>query len=98
MMKPERSKSKSRRSHWVMIISLVLCVLMVGGLVTGALMTMAGAASSSEIQKTINGLKDQAQEIADQGAALQKEIDANQSSTQSTIDQKADIDKQISIT
>ena len=81
-----------------MIISLVLCVLMVGGLVTGALMTMVGAASSSEIQKTINGLKDQAQEIADQGAALQKEIDANQSSTQSTIDQKADIDKQISIT
>ena len=98
MMKPERSKSKSRRSPWVMIISLVLCVLMVGGLVTGALMTMVGAASSSEIQKTINGLKDQAQEIADQGAALQKEIDANQSSTQSTIDQKADIDKQISIT
>ena len=98
MMKPERSKSKSRRSPWIMIISLVLCVLMVGGLVTGALMTMVGAASSSEIQKTINGLKDQAQEIADQGAALQKEIDANQSSTQSTIDQKADIDKQISIT
>ena len=98
MMKLERSKSKSRRSPWIMIISLVLCVLMVGGLVTGALMTMVGAASSSEIQKTINGLKDQAQEIADQGAALQKEIDANQSSTQSTIDQKADIDKQISIT
>lgn len=98
MMKTEHSKSKSRRSPWIMIISLVLCVLMVGSLVTGALMTMVGAASSSEIQKTINSLKDQAQEIADQGAALQKEIDANQSSTQSTINQKADIDNQISIT
>ena len=61
-------------------------------------MTMASAASSSEIQKTLNDLKNQAQEIADQGAALQQEIDANQSDTQTTIEKKSDIDKQITIT
>ena len=98
MMKSSKLRAKNPRKFWITVISLVLCVLMLGGLVTSALLTIASAASSSEIQKTINDLKNQAQEIADQGAALQKEIDANQSDTQSTIDKKSDIDKQISIT
>ena len=98
MMKSSKPRSKNPRKFWITVISLVLCALMLGGLVTSALLTIASAASSSEIQKTINDLKNQAQEIADQGAALQKEIDANQSDTQSTIDKKSDIDKQISIT
>lgn len=98
MMKSSKPRAKNPRKFWITVISLVLCVLMLGGLVTSALLTIASAASSSEIQKTINDLKNQAQEIADQGAALQKEIDANQSDTQSTIDKKSDIDKQISIT
>ena len=98
MMKSSKPRAKNPGKFWITVISLVLCVLMLGGLVTSALLTIASAASSSEIQKTINDLKNQAQEIADQGAALQKEIDANQSDTQSTIDKKSDIDKQISIT
>ncbi len=98
MMKSSKPRAKNPRKFWITVISLVLCVLMLGGLVTSALLTIASAASSSEIQKTINDLKNQAQEIADQGAALQKEIDANQSDTQSTIDKKSDIDQQISIT
>ena len=98
MMKSSKPRGKNPRKFWITVISLVLCALMLGGLVTSALLTIASAASSSEIQKTINDLKNQAQEIADQGAALQKEIDANQSETQSTIDKKSDIDKQISIT
>ena len=98
MMKSSKPRAKNPRKFWITVISLVLCVLMLGGLVTSALLTIASAASSSEIQKTINDLKNQAQEIADQGAALQKEIDANQSDTQSTIDKKSDIDQQITIT
>lgn len=98
MMKSANSKSNSHRKPWIVVLSLILCVLMLGGLLTSALLTMVGAASSSEIQKTINELKNQAQEIADQGAALQAELDANASETDSTIDQKSSIDKQISVT
>ena len=98
MMKSANSKSNSHRKPWIVVLSLILCVLMLGGLLTSALLTMVGAASSSEIQKTINELKNQAQEIAAQGAALQAELDANASETDSTIDQKSSIDKQISVT
>ncbi len=98
MMKSANSKSNSHRKPWIVVLSLILCVLMLGGLLTSALLTMVGAASSSEIQKTINELKNQAQEIADQGAALQAELDANASETDSTIDQKSAIDKQITVT
>ena len=98
MMKSVNSKSNSHRKPWIVVLSLILCVLMLGGLLTSALLTMVGAASSSEIQKTINELKNQAQEIADQGAALQAELDANASETDSTIDQKSAIDKQITVT
>lgn len=98
MMKSSKPRARNPKKICIAVISLVLCVLMVGGLLTSALMTMASAASSSEIQKTLNDLKNQAQEIADQGAALQQEIDANQSDTQTTIEKKSDIDKQITIT
>lgn len=98
MMKSSKPRARNPKKICIAVISLMLCVLMVGGLLTSALMTMASAASSSEIQKTLNDLKNQAQEIADQGAALQQEIDANQSDTQTTIEKKSDIDKQITIT
>ena len=98
MMKSSKPRARNPKKICIAVISLMLCVLMVGGLLTSALMTMASAASSSEIQKTLNDLKNQAQEIADQGAALQQEIDANQSDTQTTSEKKSDIDKQITIT
>ncbi len=98
MMKSSKPRARNPKKICIAVISLMLCVLMVGGLLTSALLTMASAASSSEIQKTLNDLKNQAQEIADQGAALQQEIDANQSDTQTTIEKKSDIDKQITIT
>lgn len=98
MMKSSKPRARNPKKICIAVISLMLCVLMVGGLLTSALMTMASAASSSEIQKTLNDLKNQAQEIAEQGAALQQEIDANQSDTQTTIEKKSDIDKQITIT
>ena len=95
MMKSSKPRARNPKKICIAVISLMLCVLMVGGLLTSALMTMASAASSSEIQKTLNDLKNQAQEIADQGAALQQEIDANQSDTQTTIEKKSEIDRQI---
>lgn len=53
------------------------------------------AASSQEIQQTLDGLRQQAQEIAEQGAALEQEIGQNQSETKSTIERKSEIDRQI---
>ena len=53
------------------------------------------AASSQEIQQALDGLRQQAQEIAAQGAALEQEIGENQSETKSTIERKSEIDRQI---
>ena len=82
----------------VRLICIILCVLMVGGLLTSALITMANAATSSQLKKELDVLKNEAQEIINQGIELQKELDANASETQSTIEQKSSIDQQIRIT
>ena len=82
----------------VRLICIILCVLMVGGLLTSALITMVNAATSSQLKKELDVLKNEAQEIINQGIELQKELDANASETQSTIEQKSSIDQQIRIT
>ncbi len=82
----------------VRLLCIVLCVVMVGGLLTSALVTMVGAASSSQLKKELDALKNEAQEIINAGIALKKELDANASETQSTIEQKSAIDQQIRIT
>ena len=82
----------------VRLLCVILCVIMVGGLITGALVTMANAATSSQLKKELDALKNEAQEIINQGIALQKELDANASKTQTTIEQKSAIDQQIRIT
>ncbi len=97
-MKTKTNQNKSKRINWKSIIAIVLCVLMLGGLVTTALLTIVSAASSSEIQKQINELKNQAQEIADQSEALEKELAENETQTQTTIEQKSAIDQRIHIT
>ena len=50
MMKSSKPRARNPKKICIAVISLMLCVLMVGGLLTSALMTMASAASSSEIQ------------------------------------------------
>ena len=82
----------------VRLLCILLCVLMVGGLLVSALATMVGAATSSQLKKELDALKNEAQEIINAGIALKKELDANASETQSTIEQKSAIDQQIRIT
>ncbi len=97
-MKSVTKQPRDKRKLAIRIVCVVLCVLMVGGLVTSALLSMVYAASSSEIRKELDALKSQADEIAAQGKALEEQLSANQSETQSVIDEKVAIDLRISQT
>ena len=77
-MKPVTKQPKDKRKLAIRIVCVVLCIVMVGGLVTSALLSMVYAASSSEIRKELDALKSQADEIAAQGKALEEQLSANQ--------------------
>ena len=83
----KNSKFKNR------LISTVLCAALICGL-----MAPVQAASSSQLKKELEALKNEAQEIINEGLALKKELDANAAKTQSTIEQKSGIDQQIRVT
>lgn len=89
---------KDRRGFAVRLVCIILCILMVSGVLTSALIVMVSAASSSEIRKELDALKSQANDIAAQGAKLEEELAANKSETQTTIEKKTAIDQRISIT
>lgn len=94
----QTKQPKDKRKVMIRLVCLILCLIMVGGLLTTGLLTIASAATSSQLKKELDTLKNQAQEIINQGIALQKQLDANSEKTQTTIDQKSAIDQQISIT
>lgn len=96
-MKANTHKTKDKRKFFVRLVCVVLSVLMLGSLVSTAILVAFGA-SSSEIRKELDTLKKEASQIAAAGAALQQELDANASKTKTTIQRKVDIDRQISIT
>jgi len=96
-MKSSNHQKKKRKS-FQSVVAIVLAVLILGSLVSTALITMASAKSSSEIKREIDALKKEAQKIAEQGAALEKEIETNKTQTQTTIDEKSAIDQRIQIT
>lgn len=83
---------------FVRLLCIILCVLLVGSLLMSALLTMVHAASSKDIKKELDALKNEAQEIINEGLALQKQLDATASETQTTIEKKSAIDQQIHIT
>lgn len=93
-----QNKSRNKRAALVRVICLVLCVIMLGGLVTSALLTMASAKSSSELKKELSALQSEANKIAQAADALEKEMKANQDRKMTAIEQKSMIDKRIQIT
>ena len=98
-MKPTSQKRKAdKRTFMVRVICVILCIIMLGGLLTSALLTMTSAKSSSEIKKEIAALKEEASKISKEGDALQAEMEATQGKQQTTIQQKTLIDKRIQIT
>ena len=97
-MKATNKQSKDKRKTLLRILCVVLCLVMLIPLVANALLTMASAASSSELRKALDELKSQASDLEAQGDALEADLAANASETQSTIDEKVAIDLRISQT
>lgn len=69
----------------ILLLILVLC------LAAGSIF----AKSSAELRKELDALKEQANQLQDQGTALEEELNRNASETQSVVDQKYDIDRKI---
>lgn len=78
-----------RKRMRMLALAAMLCIL---------LLPKAAAQSSGEIQKELNALKEQAQELEDQSAALKADLEAKASETQTVIGQKSAIDQQIHMT
>ena len=69
----QTKQPKDKRKVMIRLVCLILCLIMVGGLLTTGLLTIASAATSSQLKKELDTLKNQAQEIINQGIALQKQ-------------------------
>lgn len=88
-----RKKEVARR-----LLCLVLAVVLLGSLVSGALIIMVNAASSAEIEKDLLALREKQAELKQQSDALEAEIAENQQQTQTLVGKKADIDQQMNMT
>lgn len=80
------------------LICIVLAIVLLGSLISGALVIMVNAASSSEIEKDLLALREQQAELKEQSDALKAEIAENQQQTQTLVGKKADIDQQMNVT
>ena len=84
-----------KRSAAQKLVCIVLVVLILGSLISGALIMTVGAASSKEIEKELIALRDKQAELKKESDALQSSIQENQSKTQTLVQKKADIDQQM---
>ena len=87
--------NSGKRNTAQKIVCIVLVVLILGSLVSGALIMMDYAASSKEIEKELISLREEQAELKKQSDALQASINENQAKTQTLVEKKADIDHQI---
>lgn len=92
------SKRNKKRQFWVSLIAILLAVLMLGGVVFGALSTIVSAASSSALKNQLGDLKSQADEIAAKANEFANQLAENESETQTIVEKKANIDQQIELT
>ena len=88
----------TKRRKLVSIVALALAVIMTAGLIAGILATTVRAVSSDEIQQEIDGLKEQAGNIAQKKTDLESQISAKQNDEADMIYQKSIIDQQMTIT
>ena len=87
--------NSGKRNTAQKIVCIVLVVLILGSLVSGALIMMVNAASSKEIEKELISLREEQAELKKQSDALQASINENQAKTQTLVEKKADIDQQM---
>lgn len=82
---------KNKKAH------SLICLLLVGVMLAGALPVNVQAASSSEIQKEIDALEEQNAAIQKEIDAIQGQYDANYSDMQDIVSQKSAIDQEITL-
>ncbi len=85
------------RKIWVSVLAGVMAVLMLLTLIIGLLPVGANAASSSEIKKELNALKDQRKEIQNEINGLKDQIKDNVSEMEKIITEKNIIDQEIGL-
>ena len=81
----------------VSVLAAILALVMVLGLVAGFIPTQASAASSSEIKKQIDALKEDKAAIQEEINKLKGQIKENQNDMQAMVDKKDLIDQEISL-
>lgn len=82
---------KNKKAH------SLICLLLVGVMLAGALPVNVQAASSSEIQKEIDALEEKNAAIQKEIDAIQGQYDANYSDMQDIVAQKSAIDQEITL-
>ena len=83
------------RRQIVSVVAILLALLMVFGIVSA---TLAAAVSSSEIKEKLEGLQDQADEIAQKQKELAAQIASNEAEQLDLVQKKAQIDQSIALT
>lgn len=86
-----------KRRLLVSILAGIMALVMILGLVAGFIPTQASAASSSEIKKQIDALKEDKAAIQEEIKKLQGQIDENQSEMEQMVQKKDLIDQEISL-
>ena len=87
----------NKRKKWVSILAGILAAVMLLSLIVGVIPTRASAASSKEIKKQINELKEQKKEIQAKIDEVQGLYDANAEEIGDIVGQKDAIDQEIAL-
>lgn len=84
-----------KRKLWVSVLAGIMAAVMLLSLVLSLIPVSADAASSSEIKKQINALKEDQQAIQDQMDEVQSQYEANEDEITDMVNQKNMIDQEI---
>ena len=84
-----------KRKQLVRLICLILAGVLLLSVISGALIIMANAATSKEIEKELEALRNEAAELKKQAQEVQDNIDENRKGAQTLVEKKRDIDQQM---
>lgn len=86
-----------KRKLWVSILAGFLAAVMLLSLIIGLIPTSVSAASSSEIKKQLEALKDEKKDIQDKIKEVRSQYDANSEEISDMVAQKDAIDQEINL-
>ena len=87
----------NNRKRMVSILAGIMAAVMLLTLILGLLPTRASAASSSEIRKQINALKEEKKQIQEKIAEVKEQYEANENEIADIIAKKSVIDQEVQL-